>query len=242
MAQTFENAVLTDDGIALLTRVQANECSMTFTKVVLGSGSYTSEASKEISVLQQMTQLKSEEQEADVTSCEVKSETAVKVTATVTNENVSTGYYWNEVGVYAKASDQSTAILYAIAVTSAGEDESWHGDYIPAYDSLTPVTIIQAFVLSVGNSAQVSVTVNGTNVIVDSSTNKVYTVTITDGQLILNSAVASDPDINISQLISDLTDVVVTKKGACLFGDDDASAFTDDVDDAVLADFTLAEI
>lgn len=242
MAQTFENAVLTNDGIALLTRVQVDECSMTFTKVVLGSGSYTSDAEKDTAVLQAMSQLKSEEQEADVTSCEVKSATAVKVTATVTNEDVTTGYYWNEVGIYAKASDSATAILYAIAVTSAGEDEGWHGDYIPAYDSITPVTIIQAFVLSVGNSAAVSVTVEGTNVVVDSATNKVYTITITDGQLILNSADAADPDINISQLISDLTDVVVTKKGACLFGDDDASAFTDDVDDAILADFTLTEI
>ena len=48
--------------------------------------------------------------------------------------------------------------------------------------------------------------------------------------------------MDTGQLISDLTDVVVTKKGACLFGDDDASAFTDDVGDAVLADFTLTEI
>lgn len=241
MAQTFENAVLTNDGIALLTRVQANECSMTFTRVVLGSGSYTSEAEKETSVLQLMTQLESEEQEADVTSCEVKSETAVKVTATITNEGVSTGYYWNEVGIYAKASDQATDILYAIAVTSAGEEESWHGDYIPAYDSLTPVTIIQAFVLSVGNSAHVSVTVNGPNVIVDSETHIVYSLTVTDGQLILNSAEASVPDINISQLITDLMENIVTKKGGCLFGDDSGNALTDDDGNAVVADWTLVE-
>ena len=43
MPQPFNNAVMTNGGANLLTRAQAGEIKIEFTRIVVGNGSYTAE-------------------------------------------------------------------------------------------------------------------------------------------------------------------------------------------------------
>ena len=58
MPQPFNNAVMTNNGAALLTRAQAGEIKIEFTRIVTGNGSYTADE-KTLAKLQQATKLKS---------------------------------------------------------------------------------------------------------------------------------------------------------------------------------------
>ena len=58
MPQPFNNAVITNAGAKLLTRAQAGEIKMEFTRIAIGSGNYT-EDEKMIGALQKQIALKS---------------------------------------------------------------------------------------------------------------------------------------------------------------------------------------
>lgn len=59
MPQPFNNAVMTNGGARLLTRAQAGEIKIEFTRIVTGSGTYTA-AEKELAALQARTALKAQ--------------------------------------------------------------------------------------------------------------------------------------------------------------------------------------
>ena len=58
MPQPFNNAVMTNGGARLLTRAQAGEIKIEFTRIATGNGSYTA-AEKTLDALQKRTALKS---------------------------------------------------------------------------------------------------------------------------------------------------------------------------------------
>ena len=58
MPQPFNNAVMTNAGAALLTRAQAGQIKIQFTRIATGNGSYTADE-KTLARLQQATKLKS---------------------------------------------------------------------------------------------------------------------------------------------------------------------------------------
>ncbi|MCM1412359.1 MAG: hypothetical protein NC305_17715, partial [Lachnospiraceae bacterium] len=58
MPQPFNNAVMTNGGARLLTRAQAGEIKIEFTRLSTGNGSYTA-AEKTLANLQMRTALKS---------------------------------------------------------------------------------------------------------------------------------------------------------------------------------------
>lgn len=43
MPQPFNNAIMTDHGAALLTKAQAGECRIEFTRIAVGDGIYSDE-------------------------------------------------------------------------------------------------------------------------------------------------------------------------------------------------------
>ncbi len=51
MPQTFNHAVITNSGAALLNRAQAGEVKIEFTRIAVGNGSYN-DSEKELAVLQ----------------------------------------------------------------------------------------------------------------------------------------------------------------------------------------------
>ena len=160
MPQPFRNAVITNDGADLLTRAQAGQTKILFTRIAVGNGTYTDEE-KELAFQQQITALRAEKNSYSLSSIEVQTNHSVKVTVLITNMDpqtrknlVETGYYINEIGLFAKLSDEddSQEVLYSLALT-AGE----HGDFMPPYNGLFPSRITQGWIIAVDNAENVTV-------------------------------------------------------------------------------------
>ena len=152
MPQIFNDAVMTDDGAALLNKAIAGECEIQITRMALGNGTYTAEE-KTILALQQMEDLKSQKQTVVLSSLAVETATSVKATAVFSNEGLAEAYHMNEIGLFAQeAGDPNTEILYSIAVVSGSE-----GEIMPISNGTTPVRIIQSWVVTVSNSASVTI-------------------------------------------------------------------------------------
>lgn len=155
---------MTDGGAALLTRAQAGEIRIEFTRMAVGSGSYTADE-KTLARLQQATGLKALKNSYTLSDVDVFSDHSVKVTALITNQDpvtketlVTAGYYINEIGLYAKPSGgaSGTEILYSIAVTSGT-----NGDFMPPYNGYNPAQIMQDYFATVNNSAEITINTAG---------------------------------------------------------------------------------
>lgn len=164
MPQPFNNAVMTNGGARLLTRAQAGEIKIEFTRIAIGSGSYTA-AEKALAALQARTELKERKNSYTLSDIDVYSEHSVKVTALITNQDpvtketlVNQGYYINEMGLYAKPAGESDSaeVLYSVTVT-AGEN----GDFMPPYNGYNAAQIIQDYYVTVNNSAQITINTTG---------------------------------------------------------------------------------
>ena len=164
MPQVFNPAVLTNQGIALLNKAQAGQCKIEFVKMAVGSGSYAT-SEKTVSALQARTALKAEKNSYKLISKKLKTENSVQLTAMISNQDpltletlVTTGYYINEIALYAKESGtaDSTAVIYSIAVVSGA-----NGDFMPPYNGHNPAQITQDFIVTVSNSSTVVVNVAG---------------------------------------------------------------------------------
>lgn len=163
MPQPFNNAVMTNSGAALLTKAQAGQIKIQFTRIVTGNGTYTAEE-KTLAKLQQATKLKSQKNSYALSDIDIFNDHSVKVTALITNQDpvtketlVTAGYYINEMGLYAKpqGAADSAEVLYSI-VTTAGAN----GDFMPPYNGYNPAQITQDYFATVDNSA--AITINST--------------------------------------------------------------------------------
>lgn len=152
MPQIFDNAVVTNDGKALLSKETAGECQIEITRMTIGNGIYTSDE-KTTDSLEKMKSLKSEKQSVQLSSLKRQDNTAVLVTGIFTNDNIDVSYHINEIGLYAQEKgNKSSEILYSIAVVSADQ-----GEVMPASEGKNPVRIIQDWVITVSNSADVTI-------------------------------------------------------------------------------------
>lgn len=150
----FGSAVITNDGADLLARVMAGGRQMEFTALTIGDGVYTQEE-KAISALQAMSALKNQRLSFAFSSVAPYSETAVCLKAVVSNITVTSGFYINEVGIWAKDATDENAdpILYSIVVANTA-------DYLPAYNGSTPSTIEQDWYTTLSNTATATITVS----------------------------------------------------------------------------------
>lgn len=160
MLQPFNRAVMTNAGAHLLTRAQAGETAIQFTRVVTGNGVYGQDE-KDISALQELTELKSQKNSYPISKITIFSESSVKITSYITNQDpltgealVDIGYHINEMGLYAKEKDgdSSTEVLYSVT-TIAGDN----GDFMPPYNGYNPAQIIQDYIVTVNNTADVTI-------------------------------------------------------------------------------------
>ena len=160
MPQLYNNAVITDAGLALLDRVQAGTVSIQFTRITTGDGTYTTDE-KTSSALQKYTGLKSEKNSYPLSSVSIAPNGGVKLTALITNQDpasgttlVSEGYYINEIGLFAKEKDgdSSTEVLYSITVARGD-----NGDYMPPYGGDAPVQIVQEYHAKVNNTTNATI-------------------------------------------------------------------------------------
>lgn len=164
MPQPYRDAVITDAGAELLARIESGTASLEVTKVVVGSGSYSS-AEKQPSSLRGRTALKAEKNTYTPSSVTISDAISIKITTLLSNVNpvtgeplVTSGYYLNEIGVYCKEHNgaSSTEVLYCIAVTRGDV-----GDYMPAYQGGGAAQITQDIYLTCGNAATTYVNIAG---------------------------------------------------------------------------------
>ena len=148
MAQ-YRNAVMTQNGAALLNKAQAGLCKIEFTRMSTGDGTF-SESEKSPEELRKMTDLKSHKQSFAFDSIKYRDDTTVELKASITNHNdtqtLSEGYYIQEIAVFAReAGEEDTEILYSIAVADSP-------DFMPPYNGKNPMLIIQRYYVTVDDS------------------------------------------------------------------------------------------
>lgn len=191
MPQPFNAAVMTNAGAALLTKAQAGQCTIEFTRMAIGNGSYST-AEKETESLQKRTTLKSLKNSYTYSDLRVTSDRSVSVKALLTNQDpvtlkplITEGYYITEVALFARPKGGGAEVMYAIAVTAGPT-----GDFMPPYNGFNPAEIIQEFLVTTNNSASVTIVRGGAallaedaNVIEDDVTRKRYRLGISSGNM-----------------------------------------------------------
>lgn len=149
MAHFYQNDTTTA-GEALIAEAIAEGGVFTPTRIVIGSGDLPSGTEPS-----DMTALVSQKASCEINK-KVKTEggTAAIVGAAFTNENVTEGFYFKEIGVYAKVvySDgtESEEVLYSYG--NAGEQ----GDYIAAYSQDTLVEFQIDVTIYVGDEVEIN--------------------------------------------------------------------------------------
>ena len=158
MPQPFIIAVMTNAGAELLTRSQAGEGAVIFTRIVTGNGVYE-DSEKNIAVLQGITELRNAKNSYRPSGVEKVNEFTVKVTALLSNVDpvshkalVTESYHINEMGLYAKIAGDNVDVLYSVTVVSGTV-----GDLMPPYNGDNPAQIIQGWAATISNTAEVSV-------------------------------------------------------------------------------------
>lgn len=147
----FNEAVLTQKGIDLLAKVQAEHATMQITKAVSGAGEY-----EEGEDLVSRTALKDKRQEFAPTTIRRQNDSNVFVNFTITNYDAQTktgltqGYKVTEIGLMATDPDEGE-ILYAIATAI-------QADYLQPYNGLLPATMGVSFLIVVDNADNVTIT------------------------------------------------------------------------------------
>ena len=148
MAQ-FRKAVITEKGLALIQKTQIREIKLEFAKIVTGAGEYD-----EDEILKDRTELKDKRQEFGISSFTVTDPKTIKMTAAITNTELTTPYYIGEIGIYASDPDEGE-ILYSLAVAYPGK-----ADYLPAYNGKVPVSIYLDTYQAVSDSENVTIKAN----------------------------------------------------------------------------------
>lgn len=113
----FPKMTLTNAGQALQTKVLAGE-TLTFTRIALGDGQLNGQP------IAPLTALISQKATVEVDSVRVVNTTTAQAAGFFSNEDISTGFWWRETGLFAQDPDVGE-ILYGY--TNAGDA----GDYIP---------------------------------------------------------------------------------------------------------------
>ena len=142
----FPKMQLTSKGLELLTNVQAGADTLTFTKTALGDGV--------ISVpISTLTALVSSKAEIPISEGKTVGNNTYQIGAFFNNTEIATGFWWREIGVFAKGNN-GKEILYCYS--NAGDA----GDYIPVgSDERIEKYIYQS--LAIGNATNVTAEING---------------------------------------------------------------------------------
>lgn len=149
----FEYSVVTDVGKALIAAAINAGHEIAFTKMKSGSGTYST-AEKSQAALRAMTALKNTEQTVGIATREASGDQLTCGTS-FNNTGLATGYYFREIGLFAKDNDDENAVevLYAIAVTDSPS-------YMPAEDPDAPTVITMEYNTVITNDVDYTVVIS----------------------------------------------------------------------------------
>lgn len=148
----YSNSVITQAGIELLAKCEANETKIRFTAFKTGDGEYT-DAEKLPANLTQATALKSVKQSFGFNSIS-REKNVVKFKIVVSNKGLMEGYRFREMGIFARAAgeDDSEAVLFAVSTVENAE-------YIPVENPEAPYTIMFDYATVISNDVKARITV-----------------------------------------------------------------------------------
>lgn len=148
----FSNNAITDNGRVLLSHVQIGAV-FTPTKIVMGSGNLPSGTT-----VRTITDIVTPEQTLTISKKKRGNDGTVAIGGVYSNQNVTSGFYFRELGLYAKAvypdGREVEEVLYSYG--NAGST----ADYMPAYTSGQPVEREIDLVIYIGNDTDVDLTVD----------------------------------------------------------------------------------
>ena len=105
----FNPTIITDSGLSLIAKISSGSGQMSFTRICTSKSSYSVDEAQHLSALTTV------EQETTIDKVEIINDTAVKVSAVITNKLLESGYYINAIGLYAEDPDLGE-ILYSITI------------------------------------------------------------------------------------------------------------------------------
>jgi phage-related tail fiber protein len=142
----FKQLIITDKGHALMSKIIAGTGNVEFTKIAVSDATYQD------SGLQSLTAISSIKQESLVSKVTRTNDVAVKVESSVSNLELTTGYFLRTIGLYATDPDEGE-ILYAVTTASVE-------GYMPPYNGLTVSGAYFKLVTTVSNSENVTLEVD----------------------------------------------------------------------------------
>ena len=142
MATPFSDNHITDLGSNLVAQVLTGG-TITFTRIVLGNGDMPSTQTPET-----MTDVISPKLEGSITKASVTDQHTAVIGTRISNDELTEGFEWKELGIYAKGSD-GAEVLYSYGYTPSGQE-------IPAYSADTDlIEELVDLVTYVGDAATV---------------------------------------------------------------------------------------
>lgn len=147
----FHSAVITAKGQALLAKAVLNTVDLEFTRIAVSENKLTGD-------LVSKAGIGTVKQEAKVASVKRTNNSSVKVGASIANNNLTSGYYVRNIGLYAKDPDEGE-ILYSISVA---DESTATADWMPPYNGVGVSSLMIDLITVVGNSDNVKVEVDPT--------------------------------------------------------------------------------
>lgn len=141
----FNRAILTNKGKELISKVMTKKIKMIFTKIEATDFIYREQVN-----LNELTRLENPKQSTLISDVINKSN-KVTLQTVFTNENLTSGYSINAIGVYAKE-ENGTEILFSILIAS-------EPDFIPAKQGNNLTTINYDLIYAISNSEIITITV-----------------------------------------------------------------------------------
>ena len=147
---TFNSAVITARGQALMAKVISGRTRFNFTKIAV------SDQNNSGADLASLTSIGTIRQQAPVASIVTVNSSNVKVSASFSNESLSSGYYVRTIGLYATDPDIGE-ILYSVATAN---ESSATADWMPPFNGIGSSSLEVNLVTAVSNAANVNVNVD----------------------------------------------------------------------------------
>lgn len=141
----FDGLKLTNKGIELLAAILAGH-TVQFTKIKMGDGN-------EPSNFMTLTNLVNVRQTLNIARKEIVNNTILRIGANLTGSDVGSGFYWKEIGIFAKDLDGDNT-EYLFSYDNAGAQAS----YIPAGGIVTEQLI--DLEITVGNTDNITVVID----------------------------------------------------------------------------------
>lgn len=141
MAQ-FSELVITKSGQDLLAKILVDGGKLEFSRVCVSDSEISEDG------LEQLSELPEIRQESAVLDVTKTSGSAVKVEASFSNREITSGFFMRTLGLFAK--DGENEVLYAAAVELSGHC------YMPPYNGVTVSGALVQLVTTVGNADNIS--------------------------------------------------------------------------------------